>query len=130
MPRWSLLVVLAVAACGGNGECPLIGCVSQLTVQLPAGAASARACVDEVCSSDVVDGVLQVPLGRRGEGSTVPLSVEVTDAAGTTTTVSGDAAVRRNRPNGPGCPPVCVVGTVRVDPATGSLVAVEEGAAS
>ena len=125
MPRWSLLVVLAVAACGGSAECPLIGCVSQLTVQLPAGAAAARACVQEVCSSEVVDGVVQVPLGRRGEDSTVPLSVEVTDAAGATTTVTGDAAVERNRPNGEGCPPVCVVGAVRVDVVSGSLVAAE-----
>ena len=115
MRRWPLLLLAAVSACGGGGECPLVGCISQLTVELPDSAVSARACVDDVCSSEIVDGVMQVPLGRRAEGAAVPLSLELTDAAGATSQVSGDAAVQRNRPNGEGCPPVCVVGSVRVD---------------
>ena len=69
----------------------------------------------DVCSSDLVDGKVQVPLGRRAEGASMPLTVELTDADGTVFEVSGDAAVQRNRPNGEGCPPVCVVGAVRVD---------------
>ena len=115
MRRWSLLLLVALAACGGDGECPLIGCVSQLTVQLPPDVTSARACVEQVCSAEVVDGKLQVPLGRRGDGPSVPLTVEVTGADGAVSQISGDAAVQRNRPNGEGCPPVCVVGTVRID---------------
>jgi len=122
------LLLLAVVACGGDAQCPLIGCVSQLTVQLPADAASARACVEQICSSDVVEGVLQVPLGRRAEGTTVPLTVELTAADGTGSQVSGDAAVQRNRPNGEGCPPVCVVGSVRID--GDRLVAVPSAVAS
>ena len=115
MRRWSLLLLAAVTACGGGGECPLVGCISQLSVELPESAVSARACVDDICSSEIVDGVVQVPLGRRAEGATVPLALELTDAAGATSQVSGAAEVQRNRPNGEGCPPVCVVGSVRVD---------------
>ena len=115
MPRWSLLLLLAVAACGGDPECPLIGCVSQLTVEVPADAAAVRACVAELCSSELVDGRVLVPLGRRAEGSSVDVTIEITDAAGGVSQVSGDAAVQRNRPNGEGCPPVCVVGRVGVD---------------
>jgi hypothetical protein len=91
---------------------------------LPPGAVSARACVEDVCSSAVVDGVVRVPLARRAEGTTVPLTVELVDAAGDTSVITGDAAVQRNRPNGEGCPPVCVVGTVRVDPLTGAVTSV------
>jgi hypothetical protein len=122
---WPLLLLAAVAACGGDGDCPLIGCVSQLTVQLPPGAVSGRACVAEVCTTEVVDGVLQVPLSRRTEGNSVDVLVEVVDGSGATSTVTGDAAVRRTRPNGEGCPQVCVNGAVRLDGA-GGLVDVGE----
>lgn len=126
MRTWPLLVVLAVAACGGDPECPLIGCVSQLSVAVPAGAASARACVAEVCATEPVDGVLQVPLSRRTEGATVPVVVEVVDAAGVTSTYRGDAAVVTNRPNGEGCPPICLTGAVRLGPG-GAVVDVPPG---
>ena len=124
MRRWPLLLLSAVAACGGDGRCPLIGCVSQLTVQLPAGTTSARACVGEVCATEVSGGVLQVPLSRRGEGSSVEVVVELGDGGAT---VTGVVPVQFTRPNGDSCPPVCVTGTARVDTATQRVVPVDTG---
>ncbi len=122
MRLWTLLLLTAVTACGGDGRCPQIGCVSALTVQLPAGTSSARACVAEVCSDVVTDGEVQVPLSRRGDATSVAVTVELTDAAGVSTTLEGQAPVQLSRPNGAGCPPVCINGEVRVDLASSSLV--------
>lgn len=129
MRRWPLLLLAALTACVGDGGCPLVGCVSQLTVQLPPSAVSARACVDEVCSSEVVDGVMQVPLSRRAEGTTVPLTVESVDAAGGVSTAGGDVAVQRRSPGDADCPDMCVVGAVRVEE-SGALVEVPPDAES
>lgn len=122
MRRWPLLLLALVTACGGDGRCPQIGCVSALVVQVPPDAASARACVGEVCTDAVRDGQLEVPLGRRAEGSSVALVVDVVDAGGGSTTYQGDVPVRRRRPNGPNCPPECVTGSATVDPTSGGLV--------
>ena len=124
MRRWPLLLLALVTACGGEGRCPQIGCVSALVVQLPPDAASARACVGDLCTEEVRDGELELPLSRRDEGSSVVLAVDVVDAAGATTRYTGDVPVQRTRPNGENCPPECVNGVARVDPATGGLVAV------
>jgi hypothetical protein len=121
--RWPLLLLAALTACVGDGGCPLVGCVSQLSVQLPPSAVSARACVDEVCSSQVVDGVVQVPLSRRAEGTSVALTVEAVDAAGEVTTAGGDVAVQRRSPGDTDCPDMCVVGAVRLEE-SGALVEV------
>ncbi len=117
--RWyRLALLLAVAGCGGGATCPLVGCVSQLTVRLPAGVTAGSACVEEVCTSTVVDGSLLVPLGRRAEGDTV--SVTVTLPGGQP--YAGVVPVVRTRPNGPRCPPVCVNGTAVVDTAGGRVM--------
>ena len=98
-------------------ECPLVGCSSQLTVRLPAGVTAAQACVEGVCTTSVVDGALLVPLGRRGEGVTARVTVTVG-----TETYEGVVPLTRTRPNGEGCPPVCVNGEAEVDPASGRVV--------
>ncbi len=117
--RWHrLALLLALAGCGGEGACGLVGCVSQLTVRLPAGTSAAEACVEGVCTSAVRGDTLQVPLSRRAEGSS---AVVVVTVAGTR--YEGEVALERSRPNGERCPPVCVTGTARVDPGTGRVVA-------
>ena len=116
--RWLLL--LALAGCGGEVACPLIGCVSQLTVRLPAGVTSGTACVQGVCTSQVVDGVLLVPLGRRAEGDTALVTVTL---SGTTQPYEGEVPLTRTRPNGPNCAPVCVNGDAAVDVDAGRVVA-------
>jgi hypothetical protein len=121
--RWPLLLLAALTACAGDGGCPLVGCVSQLTVELPPSAVSAQACVGDVCSSEVVDGVLQVPLSRRAEGASVALTVDAVDAAGDVTAAAGDVAVQRRSPGDADCPDMCVVGAVRLG-ASGALVEV------
>ena len=69
--RWHrFALLLALAGCAGDPGCTLIGCVSELTVRLPAGTTAGRACVAGVCTSRVTDGALRVPLGRRAEGDT------------------------------------------------------------
>lgn len=118
--RWHRLVLLlALAGCGGEVACPLIGCVSQLTVRLPPGVTSGTACVAGVCTSDVVDGALLVPLGRRAEGSAATVTVTLPSGS-----YEGQVPLTRTRPNGPRCPPVCVNGEAVVDAANGEVVPV------
>lgn len=116
--RWVLL--LALAGCGGEAACPLVGCVSQLTVQLPAGVTSGTACVQGVCTSSVVDGTLLVPLGRRTEGDIALLTVTL---PGAPAPYEGEVPLTRTRPNGPNCAPVCVNGLATVDADAGRVVA-------
>ena len=129
--RWlHLPLLLALTGCAGGAACPLIGCSSQLTVRLPAGATSGTACVEEVCSSSVVDGALQVPLSRRSEGDTVVVTVTLPATAGGPTTYEGEVPVTRSLPNGPNCPPVCVNGAAEVDVEGGRVVEAPASAAS
>lgn len=109
--RWHrFALVFALAGCAGGPTCSLVGCVSQLTVRLPAGTTSGRACVADVCTSEVVDGALLVPLGRRAEGDTAQVTVTLG-----VRTYEGEVALQRARPNGESCPPVCVNGTAALE---------------
>ena len=121
MPWHRLLLLLALTGCGGGAACPLVGCVSELVVRLPAGATAGTACVADVCASRVVDGVLRVPLGRGAEGDTAQVTVTL---PGTATPIEGEVPVVRTRPNGANCPPVCVTGTAEVDVAGDRVVGV------
>ncbi len=126
--RWHrLALLLALAGCTGDRGCTLIGCVSELTVRLPAGTTSAQACVQGVCTSAVADGVLRVPLSRGAEGDTAVVTVTL---PGRATPVEGEVALTRSRPNGPSCPPVCVTGTAEVDLAGERVVGVDPPAPS
>ena len=117
--RWHRLVVLlALTGCAGGAACPLVGCSSQLTVQLPAGTTAGTACVAGVCTSAVVDGALLVPLGRREDGETAQVTVTLAGR-----TYEGEVPLARTRPNGEGCPPVCVNGAAEVDTVAGRVVA-------
>ena len=121
--RWHrLALLLALAGCTGDPGCSLVGCISQLVVQLPAGTVAGQACVADVCTTTVVDGELRVPLGRRADGDTAVVTVTL---PGQPTAYEGEVPLTRTRPNGPSCPPVCVNGTARVDAATGQVVAVD-----
>ena len=118
--RWHrLALLLALTGCAGGPGCTLIGCVSQLTVRLPPGTAAGTACVAGVCTSRVVDGRLLVPLSRRAEADVA--AVTVTLAGGRR--YEGEVPVVRTRPNGAGCPPVCVNGSAEVDVAGRRVVA-------
>ncbi len=123
--RWHRLALLmALAGCTGDPGCSLIGCASQLVVQLPAGTTSGQACIAGVCATEVVGGELRVPLGRRAEGQTAVVTVTLPGQPA----YEGEVLLTRTRPNGASCPPVCVNGTARVDPAGGRVVAVDAGA--
>ena len=81
--RWHrLALLLALAGCTGDPGCSLIGCASQLVVQLPPGTTSGSACVGGVCTSEVVGGELRVPLARRADGDTAVVTVELPGAPG------------------------------------------------
>ena len=114
-----LALLLALTGCGGAGACPQIGCVSQLVLRLPSGVAAAEACVAQVCSSEVVDGTVLVPLGRRADGDTAAVSVTVPDRP---TAYVGTVPLIRTRPNGPACPPDCVTGAATLDVAGSRVV--------
>ncbi len=98
-------LVFALAGCAGGPTCSLVGCVSQLTVRLPAGITSGTACVADVCTSEVVGGVLLVPLSRRADGDTAQVTVTLGAQS-----YAGEVQLTRTRPNGETCPPVCVNG--------------------
>jgi hypothetical protein len=116
--RWHrVALLLALAGCGGGPTCPLVGCASQLTVRLPAGVAAAQACVAGVCTSQVVDEALLVPLGRRAEGDQAQVTVTIGGR-----TYEGTVPLDRTRPNGEQCPPECVNGRAAVDLAAGRVV--------
>ena len=118
--RWHrCALLLALTGCSSAGTCPQIGCVSQLTLRLPAGVSSAQACVAGVCTAEVVAGTLLVPLGRRAEGEVAAVTVTLADGA----VIDGEVPLTRTRPNGAGCPPVCVNGLAELDPATERIVA-------
>ena len=126
--RWHrLAVLLALTGCGAGSECTLVGCVSALTVQLPQGVTTGEACVQEICSSTVVEGVLQVPLGRRADGDTAQVTVTL---GGTSTVLTGEVPLTRSRPNGPSCPPVCVTGQAVVDLDADRVVPAPSGGAA
>ena len=111
--RWHrILLLLALAGCGGAGACPQIGCASSLVLQLPASVTQAEACVAGVCSSAIVDGTLVIPLGRRADGDTAAVTLTV---PGTATAYEGTVDLVRTRPNGAKCPPVCVNGAAELD---------------
>ena len=121
--RWHrFALLLALAGCTGDPGCTLIGCVSELAVRLPAGTTAGTACVDGVCTSEVVDGELRVPLGRRSTGESAAVTVTL---PGRVAAYEGEVPVTLTRPNGASCPPVCVNGTARVDVAGGRVVALE-----
>ncbi len=118
--RWHrYAVLLALTGCSSGPACTLVGCVSQLTVQLPVGTSGAQACIQGVCTSEIVDGTLLIPLGRREEGDTAAVTVTL---EGSTTAYEGDVALTRNRPQGANCPLVCVSGTATVDLDAGRVV--------
>ena len=120
--RWHrVAVLLLLTGCVGGPQCSLIGCASQLTVRLPAGVTQGQACVEGVCTSQVVDGTLLVPLSRRAEGDTAKVVVML---PGTRAPYEGEIPLTRTRPNGEGCPPVCVNGEAVVVPADGRVVPV------
>ena len=110
MPWHRYALLFALAGCAGGSTCSLVGCVSQLTVRLPAGATAGQACVAGVCTSEVVAGALLVPLGRRAEGD----SAQVTVTVGATS-YEGQVGLARTRPNGERCPPVCVTGEAALE---------------
>ena len=121
--RWHrLALLLAIAGCTGDPGCTLIGCVSEMAVRLPAGTTAGTACVAGVCTSEVVDGELRVPLGRRSTGDSAVVTVTLPGRPGA---YEGEVALTQTRPNGARCPPVCINGAARVDVAGARVVGVE-----
>jgi hypothetical protein len=118
--RWHrLALLLALAGCGGGSECTLAGCVSALNVALPDGVTTGEACVEGICTTTVVDGTLQVPLGRRVEGDAAQVTLTL---GGNSTVLRGEVPLTRSAPGGAGCPAECVTGAAVVDLETGRLL--------
>lgn len=96
--------------------CTLIACAAGVRVRLgglPAAARSARVCVAGRCGP--VKPIersrpltARLPRSQRTAGRVVQISIRLIDGQGQTVSrVSRRATVRRTRPNGPDCPPVC-----------------------
>ena len=105
--RWHRLgLLLALTACGTGPECT-VGCVSALTVRLPAGVTAGEACVEGVCTTAVTDGALRVPLGRRADGDTAEV---VLTLGGSSTVLRGEVPLTRSRAEDRSCAQECVTG--------------------
>jgi hypothetical protein len=120
------LALLALAGCGdevpaggpapgpgpGQRACTEIGCNDSVSVdldRLPRGA-RVTLCVDGRCqpAQDVSPQLYtaMAPLAR-GSGNRVRVTLTVRRGGRTLARVAKTFAVRKDRPNGPGCPPVC-----------------------
>jgi hypothetical protein len=120
------LALLLLAGCGdgvpgggpapgpgpGQRACTEIGCDDSVAVELDRVPRGARVtlCVDGRCQppQDVAPQLYTVtaPL-RRGAGDRVRVTVTVRRGGRTLARAAKTFAVRKDRPNGPGCPPVC-----------------------
>lgn len=100
--------------------CPLIGCASGVYIEVdrpPAGARSARVCVDGRCgrqqqllrSSGGGGSILvRLPKDKRRAGASVGVRIVFLDRERRVLTRSRTRGkVGRTQPNGPGCPPTC-----------------------
>jgi hypothetical protein len=118
------LALLLLAGCGdevpeggpapGPGPtdraCTEIGCVDSVAVDLDRVPRGARVtlCVDGRCQPAQAPQLYTVsaPL-ERGSGERVRVTVTVRRGGRTLARAAKTFAVRKDRPNGPGCPPVC-----------------------
>lgn len=118
--------IVALAVDGGSDRdpaepppgraCTLIACSSGLTVHLsqpPARVSSARVCVEGACGQPRPLGLgaivtARLPDASRRAGARVSFVIELLDDEGRLVErLAGRATVRRSRPNGPDCPPIC-----------------------
>ena len=131
------LALLPLAGCGevpGGGPAPSpvpqacteIGCLDSVAVDLDRVPRGARVtlCVDGRCqpaqeSSPQLDTV-SAPLGR-GSGDRVRVTGTVRRGGRTLARAAKTFAVRKDRPNGPGCPPVCRFVNARFDVSSRTL---------
>jgi hypothetical protein len=113
---------------GGGGPpvraCTEIGCASGLYLDVRAvrrelpEAERLRVCLAAKCRGFDLDRTDLVAMGLRGLGERQRVAVRmvVLDAAGEPLARRRTTApVRRSRPNGPGCPPVCFQVAVRLE---------------
>ena len=127
MKRLAVAVaLLALAGCGdevpgggpapgpgpGQRACTEIGCNDSVAVDLDRVPRGARVtlCVDGRCRPAQEPSpqlyTVMAPL-ERGSGARVRVTVTMRRGGRTLARVAKTFAVRKDRPNGPGCPPVC-----------------------
>lgn len=129
------VALLALAGCGQDDEggaaepparaCTEIGCFDSARVVLDGAPAGARVtlCVDGRCERARSGlGEVGARLARDG-GDVVRVTVTVRKGGRTIARASERLPVRTERPNGPGCPPVCRFVTARFDVPSGTLEA-------
>jgi len=111
--------------------CTEIGCASGVHVRydrLPAGARSARICVDGRCGAAqrLYEGggflYARIPKAKHRSGAEVGVRIVVLDRkARVISRARTRATVKSFRPNGPGCPPTCYTAELRYDGAARRL---------
>jgi hypothetical protein len=111
---------------GGEQACTLIGCMDGVHIEvadeLVGDAASLTACMGGMCSDhelqqDLPGVVPLVVVEREGLAprDRVDVTVEVRDEdGGLLAEHQQELVIEEQRPNGPGCPPVCATGRVTV----------------
>ena len=129
----ALLGATSAGADDGREACTLIGCDSAVTAgfaQTPADAFGAQICVDGRCGkthrlvreagADVL--TQRLTNCQRQAGRRVKVIARVFDQQrGLIASDNARATVRRLRPNGPRCPPVCFMASLRFRGDTGRL---------
>lgn len=118
----SILSIIFMTSCqsqNANRICTQIGCTNNLTVQLKGNVASTFKLVvksngQEVASKDCNENIQcgSVVMFNDYNTANKNIAVEYTPTGGTTKTQNFTVDFKESRPNGEGCPPVCIAGTV------------------
>lgn len=108
----TLLVMLG--ACSVAKDCTTIGCADGVAIRAPSGVVelstgALTVCVEDECQEARFDpgpgiDVTFVQFQDMGDGDEVTAVLVMPDGA----SYEGEATANRNRPNGPGCGPICV----------------------
>lgn len=114
MSRWPAVLLLGAAACTATKDCTAIGCGDGVVIRAPAGVielstGTLTVCVYDDCQETQFDpgpgiDVTAVQFQDLGSGDEVTAVLVMPDGA----RYEGDVRASSDRPNGPGCGPVCI----------------------
>lgn len=112
--RRPVALLLLLGACSAAKDCTAIGCADGIAVRAPSGVVelstgTLTVCVEGECQEARFDpgpgiDVTFVQSPEMDDGDEVTAVLVMPDGA----RYEGEVTAKRNRPNGPGCSPVCI----------------------
>jgi hypothetical protein len=111
---WQAALLLGAAACTTVKDCTTIGCADGVVISAPSGVVelstgTLTVCVEDDCQETRFDpgpgiDVTDVQFPDMGEGDHVTAVLVMPDGS----RYEDEVEASSNRPNGPGCSPVCI----------------------